>query len=323
MWHPGASETVEGRVLLVFVDGLGLAAPGPGNPLAVHASPALERLLGGPLVAGTRVERRGLLLRPIDACLGIEGLPQSATGQTALFTGVNAAERLGRHVASFPGPRLRALIEAHGLLRDAREAGRSVSFANAFTPAYFESVAARRRRASVTVISTQSAAVPFLGTEALRERRALSWDLCRDLSAPQWEPPLERLSAREAATDLAALAATCDLTVYETFLPDLVGHRRMEVEAAEVVARLDALIGGLVGDLAEDTTLVLTSDHGNFEEAEHRRHTRNPVPLLAVGPAATQFSEASSLVDIAPGILGILGVMPGVVLGVDGGDAAQ
>ena len=34
--------------------------------------------------------------------LGIEGLPQSATGQTALFTGINAAQLLGRHLFGFP-----------------------------------------------------------------------------------------------------------------------------------------------------------------------------------------------------------------------------
>jgi len=300
---PGA-----GKVLLVFVDGLGLAAATRDNPLFEHPSPELERMLGGSLVDGTTPERCDVLLRPIDACLGVAGLPQSATGQTTLFTGVNAAEHLGRHVASFPGPRLRGLIEEHGLLAAARGAGLRVGFANAFSPSYFELLAARRRRASVTVLSARAAGLRFLDPEDLAERRALSWDLCRDLSAAVWDRPIERLDPGEAAADLLALTADHELMVYETFLPDLVGHRRIEMDPARVVARLDAFVGFLVAALPDDVTLVLTSDHGNFEEGAHRRHTRNPVPLLVAGARAATFAGVESLVGVAPGILRVLGV---------------
>ena len=45
------------------------------------------------------------------------------------------------------------------------------------------------------------------------------------------------------------------------------------------------------------------SDHGNIEDMSTRGHTRNMVPLIAVGPGAEEIkTNASSLVDITPRI---------------------
>ena len=112
---------------------------------------------------------------------------------------------------------------------------------------------------------------------------------------------------------LADLAADHGLTVYETFLTDLAGHGRLAIEAAEVVWRLDELLGGILSRRAHGLTVVLTSDHGNFESRSTRGHTVNPVPLLAVGPAAVYFRRAKSLTDVAPRVLEVLGekVPPG------------
>jgi hypothetical protein len=40
----------------------------------------------------------------LDASLCVPGLPQSATGQAALLTGLNAPELMGRHIEGFPPP---------------------------------------------------------------------------------------------------------------------------------------------------------------------------------------------------------------------------
>ena len=60
---------------------------------------------------------------------------------------------------------------------------------------------------------------------------------------------------------------------------------------------------GTVTKLCKTTgiLLILTSDHGNIEDMSTRGHTRNPVPLIAVGPGAEEFkANATSLVDITP-----------------------
>ena len=91
-------------------------------------------------------------------------------------------------------------------------------------------------------------------------------------------------------------------------MTDLAGHRRWGWTAGEALRRLDGLLAGLLPARAADLTLVLTSDHGNLEEADHTRHTTNPVPLLVVGPAAPAFASAQAITDVAPAIVAALGV---------------
>jgi bisphosphoglycerate-independent phosphoglycerate mutase (AlkP superfamily) len=91
--------------------------------------------------------------------------------------------------------------------------------------------------------------------------------------------------------------------LYESFLPDLAGHRR--IEPAWVLPRLDAFLGSVIDHLPPDTGLVLTSDHGNIEDTTTKLHTTNPVPLLATGPAAGHFRQATAITDVAPIILSL------------------
>ena len=53
------------------------------------------------------------------------------------------------------------------------------------------------------------------------------------------------------------------------------------------------------GNFRAEDTLLMTSDHGNVESIAAPTHTRNPVPLLAVGPAAWAFAGVASIADIA------------------------
>jgi 2,3-bisphosphoglycerate-independent phosphoglycerate mutase len=293
------------RILVVFVDGLGLAPEGAHNPLTTAAMPALRQLIGGSLTLERVQRREGWCLVPLDATLGVAGLPQSATGQTALFSGRNGALLLGRHVAAFPGPRLRAILEQHNLLLDARRRGLDVAFANAFAPRYFELIAARRLRHSVTVSSALAAGLSLRGTAELARGEALSWDIEGDLvEAATGVAPV---SAAEAGRRLLRLSLRHRLTLYETFLTDLAAHRRVPLSVEEVLSRLDSLLGSLLPALPAELTLLLTSDHGNLEDARDGRHTRNPVPLLAVGARALRFAALQSILDLTPAILAELG----------------
>ena len=303
------------RVVLVFVDGVGLAAGGAGNPFAVAPSPHLDGLLGGGLTREREQSRNGLVLRGVDATLGVPGLPQSATGQTALFTGENGAALLGRHATGLPGRRLREVVARSSIFRRAKEVGLTVTFANAYTDAYLDALARGEARASVTTCAVAAAGLPWRNLEDLEAGRALTWDLERDLygrpltGRPLGPPPnVPAIDSRSAGRQLGRLAGGHDLTVYETFLPDLAGHGRIDLSPAEVVRRLDDLVAGILDVRAADTTLVLTSDHGNFEDTSVKTHTTAPVPLLAVGPAAARFADVESLLGVAPRILEVLGV---------------
>jgi 2,3-bisphosphoglycerate-independent phosphoglycerate mutase len=294
-------------MLFLFVDGVGLAPASVANPLATAPTPAFDRLLGGPLTVESCGEEDGRLLVAVDADLGVSGLPQSATGQTALFTGVNGATLLGRHATAFPGPRLQEVIREHGLFRQAVARSLRATFANPYTPSYFERVAAGKWRHSVTTWAALGAGLQLRGIDDLLAGRAVSWDIRRDRFGTAAGLELPVISPQEAGAHLAGLAAAHDLTVYETFLPDMAGHRRFGLEPREAVVRLDGLLAGVLSGLDPETTLLLTSDHGNLEEAGHRQHTANPVPLLAVGPLAQAFAAIRSILEVTPAILAALG----------------
>lgn len=297
------------RFLLLFVDGVGLGPAGTGNPLSTVPMPALASVLGGALT----IERVGarapeLALVALDAALGVPGLPQSATGQTALFTGVNAPALLGRHVAAFPGPRLAEVLSEHSLLARARRAGHAATFANPYTPRYFEEVGSGRRRHSATTLAALAAApegAPLRGLAELAAGRACTWDVCRD-HFQRWAPEVEPVAAERAGRELAAVASEHELTLWETFMTDLAGHGRWGWTAAEALSRLDGLLAGLLATRPHDLTILLTSDHGNLEVADHGSHTPNPVPLLAIGPAAPDLADLDRLDQVTPRLLALL-----------------
>ena len=295
------------RLLLVFVDGVGLAPAGASNPLANYSTPALEAALGGPMTLERVGGEPGRVLAALDACLGVEGLPQSATGQTTLFTGVNAALQVGRHVPSFPGPRLRRLIDERSLFLQLRRRGLDATFANAYSAPYLAAVRRGERRPSVTTCAVSTAGLPLRGVEELEADEAVTWDIRRDLVNARLGTEFPVVTALEARRHLARLAGRHHLTVFETFLTDLAGHGRYGLTAEEAISRVDGLLAGVVENLDASVTVLLTSDHGNLEDSTTRLHTRNPVPLLVLGPLAPRFADLNSILEVTPRIVECLG----------------
>ena len=70
--------------------------------------------------------------KPIDACLGVEGLPQSATGQATMFTGVNCPKTVGKHCEGFPTPVIRKIIGDGNIFTELKKRGKKVKFADAY-----------------------------------------------------------------------------------------------------------------------------------------------------------------------------------------------
>jgi len=297
-------------VLFVFLDGVGLAPAGPDNPWSLVPTPRLSELLGSPLVlngAGLQDgtwRGRPVVWRALDACLGVPGLPQSATGQTALFTGVNAPALVGDHVTAQPTARLRAVIEEQSVLKRAAEAGARVLFANAHSERFWQMIREGKRRLAASTLTAMAAGVEIPTLEDLAAGRAVLWDITHEIASTHMGYHVPLVEAAEAGTRLAHLATEFDLLLFESFLPDLAGHRR--IEPAWVLGLLDDFLGGLLAHRSPHTTLVLCSDHGNLEDATTKMHTANPVPLLAVGPGAGYFRQAKAITDVAPAILALL-----------------
>jgi len=300
--QPGA------RVLFVFLDGVGLAPAGPGNPLSRVPMPRLQEHLGGPLVLDGAAGRApdGACFHGIDACLGVEGTPQSATGQTALFTGLNAPALVGEHITAFPTRALREMIAERSLLRRAAEAGRRVLFANAHSERFWQMVRERGRSLGASTLTALAAGAPIPTLDDLAQGRAVLWDITHEVATGHLGYALPIVPPEEAGLRLARIAGEHDLVLYESFLTDLAGHGRIEPEW--VLVRIDAFLGAVLDGLPDGCTLVLSSDHGNLEDSSTKMHTRNPVPLVAIGPQAARFRNIVDITGVAPAILEVLGV---------------
>ncbi|MCA1815854.1 MAG: alkaline phosphatase family protein [Acidobacteria bacterium] len=290
-------------VLLLFVDGLGIGTRGAHNPLArlgAEASPF--DIFDGEEPALPF----GGVLAPTDARLGVEGRPQSASGQTTILTGTNAPAALGYHKQGFPNEELREIINAHSIFLQLKRAGvEEITFANAYTPRFFN---ARPRWVSATTTAVEAAGLSFRTLEDLRAGRAVYQDFTNGmLIASGFD--VEQRTPEEAAEVLARVAAENRFTLYEYFLTDRAGHAQDEEAALRILANLARLVRATLARLdLSRTTVVLTSDHGNVEDLSTRSHTLNPVPTLAWGAAReTVRRRVSDLSHVTPAILEVLG----------------
>ncbi len=293
----------------MFLDGVGLGPETADNPFASLALPAFERLAGGQRWTADLVPVRqpGHVVVPIDATLGLEGLPQSGTGQAALFTGENAAAVHGRHFGPYPPTTVRPLVAERSVFARLAAAGVApdrLAFANAYPDRFFRFVEARGRW-TVTTLAAHSAGVRLRRADDLAARRALPADLTGETWRRLLDPAHAVRTEAEAARDLVGLVDDHAFVLHEYFLTDKAGHSQDVARAAEVLGSLDRFLGALLDALPPDGLLVVSSDHGNLEDLATKSHTRNPVPLVALGPGADAFAEAGSLLDVTPAAVGL------------------
>jgi len=113
------------------------------------------------------------------------------------------------------------------------------------------------------------------------------------------------LSPQEAGSRLVSFTATYDFVFFEYFYTDHVGHAQSLEQAHEVLTMLDNFLEGVVGSMNMNSTLLLlTSDHGNIEDLSTKSHTRNPVPLLAVGKHHQKITmQVTRLQQVTPAIV--------------------
>jgi len=289
-------------VLLIFVDGFGLGEEDPGkNPVA---RARLNRLR---LFRDRPTSDSNAVLVPADACMGVPGLPQSATGQTSILAGVNAAAAVGRHINGYCTKSLAALLDGRSLFSRVLAAGGKATFANAYTSGYLEKLP---RFLSVSTVATLRAGLRLRTLDDLARGEALFHDYTNRM-LPERGYVVPTITPREGGELLARLAHTHTFTMYEHFLTDLAGHAQDMARGAEVLENLEEFVDGLLSTIDLCANLVvLGSDHGNLEDLSTRRHTRNPVPALFWGAGAAEASAGvRSIADIAPAILWQLGVL--------------
>jgi 2,3-bisphosphoglycerate-independent phosphoglycerate mutase len=293
------------RTLLLFLDGVGVGDADPEtNPFFRARLPVIRGLFGGglPHLDAPALLGPGARTFPLDARLGVEGTPQSGTGQITLLTGRNAPEIYGRHFGPWPPVRLRPLLEAENVLTRALEGGARALFANAYPEGYPEGLSSRR--VAAPPLAALGAGLLNRHHEALARGEAIASEIVND----GWIrhlglEDLPRVEPRSAGHNLARLTREADLTLFAHYHTDTAGHRGGMEGGVVALERVDDFLGGLLDEAPDDLLIVLASDHGNVEDVT-RGHTLNPALGMVIGDGAEALGGLARLTDVAPAILG-------------------
>ncbi|MFN2136077.1 MAG: hypothetical protein ACK2UK_09000 [Candidatus Promineifilaceae bacterium] len=302
-------------VHIFFMDGVGLGPSDPTiNPFARARTPNLDALLGRDdwFRAGNgQINAQRATLAPTDATLGVPGRPQSATGQATILTGRNVPQLVGEHFGPKPNAAVAEVIRQGTLFKDVAEAGGRAALITPYPQGYFDAIASGKRLYSAVPLAVVQAGWPLFTIDELRQGRAVS----PDFSNAGWreflkQDDLELLAPYEAGRRIAAVAQAYDFSFFEHWPSDRSGHRGSLVHAAEHIEKIDAALGGLLAAWPEERgLLIITSDHGNIEEKDHRLHTRNPVPTIVVGPdhsgLAARIWDLSDIAAVVRSFLGL------------------
>ncbi|HET9914734.1 MAG TPA: hypothetical protein VFQ13_22780 [Anaerolineales bacterium] len=296
------------RVLFIFLDGIGLGENNPEtNPFATAKMPNLNRLLDGRSLlkdsAPFHGERTTLLA--VDPAVGVNGLPQSATGQAILMTGINIPAELGYHYGPKPNPEVAAYLKEATLFSRFAKEGKKAALLNAYPPRYFHGIDSGKRLYSSIPLAVTNAGLPLFRHDDLFAGHALSADFTGEgwrtmlgyLDAPVMEPP-------HAGQMLGTLAKKYDFALFEYWASDYAGHKQEMDDAIRLMETFDGVLGGLT-EIWDDGLILITSDHGNMEDLSTRKHTDADVPALVIGDktAREEFTRGMrDLTHIAPAI---------------------
>ncbi|HZJ22871.1 MAG TPA: hypothetical protein VFD54_06155 [Anaerolineales bacterium] len=304
------------RVLFIFLDGIGLGENDPEiNPLARAKMPQVNELLDGRSLIKNSAPFYGehATLLAIDPKVGVSGLPQSATGQGILVTGINIPAELGYHYGPKPNPEVAAFLQEDTLFSRFVKAGMKTTLLNAYPPRYFDGIDSGKRLYSSIPLAVTNAGLPLFRHEDLFAGRALS----ADFTGAGWRtilgfPDAPGMDPHQAGRKLAALAKEYDFSLFEYWASDYAGHKQQMETAVGLMEIFDEVLGGVLeemvderGKMKEDFLVVVTSDHGNMEDLSTRKHTNANVPALVIGDKAARENfthNMKDLTDIAPAI---------------------
>jgi len=301
-------------LILIFLDGVGIGEPSEHNPFYVASATFL------PFYRGRLQLPDGTPIKPIDPLLGVPGLPQSASGQTSLYTGENIPRLLGQHKASYPTRKMRQVIYQKNILSLLRNAGHNAIFFNAY-PIHGQLISNdhirllesgefqysqdfpeifKRRISATSCMLITTGQKPFDETDIVAERALFQdytnrWLIEKGLKFSEFSP-------EKAADILFRAIPHYDFILYEYFQTDLYAHRQSFAQQVQLIIELDRFIGSLIARLNPDIdTLLITSDHGNLEDNTTTSHTLNPVPFLAWGKESAKIRDAvNCLTDLTP-----------------------
>ncbi len=317
------------KLILIFIDGIGIGDKNSDNPLYLTKSIYLSHFK-------TEFKKRKKIIEngiiySLDASLGIDGIPQSATGQTSAFTGRNAAKILGHHLFGFPSKTLRSLLIKNNLLLKFKQRGLKVKFINAYTNFSDElsqgllqinqdgtistknnklNIEKYLHKISVTTIIALSIKQRFYGLLDLKDKKTVYHDFTNRYLIER-NIDIKEFSPETAAKIILNNSKKYDVILYEYFLTDKIGHKQSLSQAIKIVEEFNLLLDNIVKSLdLNETNVIIFSDHGNFEDLSTKKHTNNDIPFIHIGKNIDTKNEISSIEEIYNYILKVEPTIP-------------
>lgn len=279
---------------MIFIDGVGIGNEDySSNPFFKYGFKTFKKFFGSiPSLENPTLCTGNRFLFPVDACLGVEGLPQSGTGQTSIFCGVNAPALIGKHFGPYPYSTLIPILQKKNIFKHFIDKGKKVSFANAYPKVFFDYIRSGKKRMSATTLMCQLNGMRLNKANDVRKGRALTAEITNERWNRKLGYNLPIVLPEMAAKRLLHIASKNDFTLYEYFLTDHIGHGRYADEFELIMDSLDKFLFKIFEDLDyQNSTLIVCSDHGNLENTSIKSHTFNPALMIAAGKNSPKIFE--------------------------------
>jgi len=280
---------------MVFFDGIGIGKKDfQFNPFFKYEFNSFKNIFGDiPSVDNQFLSNGTHYLFPTDATLGVEGLPQSGTGQASLFCGFNAPKFVGKHFGPYPYSSTIPILVKDSLLVYYRDKYKSSYFANAYPKAFFDYVKSGRTRLSVTTMTCTLAGIKLNRVSDVRAGKALTAELTNERWNQRLGYKLKVIQPKTAARRLLKIAGKYKFTLYEYYMSDHLGHLRLAGEFEKLFREMDDFLFTLLSEVdSKKITLIVCSDHGNLEDLSVKTHTRNPAFTITAGKSASEIAES-------------------------------
>ncbi len=258
-----------------------------------------RRTLGNIVASGTRI---------IDD-LGPEHMK---TGFPIVYTSADSVFQIAAHEDIIPVPELYRICEiAYEIFGEGMGIGRVIARPFLGAPGRFRRTSNRHDYALPPYTDTlldhlTAAGIPVLAIGKIRDLFA-GRGIGRSIHTGSDAEVMDAVArAVEEAPEGLVFANLVDFdTMY--------GHRNDVAGYAANLERFDERLGRLVPALRPDDLLILTADHGNDPTTPSTDHSREFVPLLAIGahvPPGVDLGARASFADLGQTLAGIFGVGP-------------
>ena len=291
---------------MIFIDGVGIGKKDyEYNPFFKYGFKTFSEIFGEiPHLDKQKLKGENAFLFPVDASMGVPDIPLSGTGQTSIFCGINAPKLIGKHFGPYPYSTLLPIIKEKNIFRSFKQRRKKVYFANAYPKVFFDYVNSGRRRLSVTTLSCIMNGMRLNNISDIHKGKALAADINNRHFVEKMNYKLKIINAKTAANRLIRLSSENHFTLFEIFHTDHLGHGRESEWIEYTTGILDRFLFHMITNLKKNMTLVVCSDHGNFEDLSIKMHTLNPAIGITAGKNAELLSKKiKKLYDIKPAIM--------------------